>query len=324
MIKVLSPQVKELKKENIIGKSKYIEEIKYFIKIAAVSDNPVLIEGETGTGKELVARAIHSESSRRKGPYITHNCACIQPTLMESEFFGYKRGAFTGATRDKEGLFEAAHKGTLFLDEICDLEPSIQPKFLRVLENGEVYRLGTTTPRKVDVRLITASSKNLKEEIRTKRFREELYFRLKVHKIYLPPLRDRREDIPLLAECFLKKHKKKKNIKGFTKKAIEFLVNREWPGNVRELETTIQRAIDFTSEGKFITLKELSEPVGEGMKAFKIKSLRTMREEWEKGIIYEVLIQHNWSVDRTAKVLKIDSATLYRKIRRYRIKIKAH
>ncbi|MCD6277727.1 sigma-54-dependent Fis family transcriptional regulator [candidate division WOR-3 bacterium] len=233
----------------IIGRSKKMKEIFEIIKLVASTDVTVLIEGESGTGKELVAKAIHVNSPRKDKNFVPVNCSALPETLLESELFGYKKGAFTGAATSKPGLFEEADGGTLFLDEIGSTSPAFQSKLLRVLEDGMFYHLGSTKPVKVDVRIIAATNVSLEEAVQKNLFREDLFYRLNVVKLRLPPLRERRNDIPLLVNHFLKYYANKhnKNIKGVSDKALALLVNYHWPGNVRELENVIERAVILTT-----------------------------------------------------------------------------
>ncbi|RMF56790.1 MAG: GAF domain-containing protein [Calditrichaeota bacterium] len=235
--------------KEIIARSKSMEQVLQLMGKVLSNTAVVLITGETGTGKELVARAIHYNGPRKDKPFVPVNCAAIPENLLESELFGYKKGAFTGAATDKKGLIELANGGTLFLDEIGELPLSLQVKLLRFLQEREIMRLGDERPIKVDVRIITATHRNLKQEVTEGRFREDLFYRLNVIEIHLPPLRERKKDIPLLAQHFLKKYSKQtdKQVKGFTPEALDKLINYAWPGNVRELENTIERAVILAS-----------------------------------------------------------------------------
>jgi len=229
----------------IIGKSKPWKAVLDLVQRVVDTDVSLLITGESGTGKELIARAIHNQGRRSGKAFIAINCSAIPETLLESELFGYRKGAFTGANSDKKGLFEFADKGTLFLDEVADLSQSLQAKLLRVLQEREIRRVGDLETRKIDVRLIAATNKDLKEEVKAGRFREDLYFRLNIVEIHLPPLRDRKEDIPLLAEHFMKRANEihGRNIKRIDSSAMEILLKYRWYGNVRELQNVVERAV---------------------------------------------------------------------------------
>lgn len=244
----------------IIGTSPAITQIFHLIASAAASSIPVLIEGETGTGKELVARAIHRTSARADGPFLAINCAAFTETLLESELFGHRRGAFTGATSDEPGLFRAANGGVIFLDEIGEMPMSAQAKLLRVVQEGEVTAVGETRPQRVDVRVLSASNRDLAAAIAAKTFREDLYYRLAVFPIHLPPLRDRREDIPLLASRFLaaSAQRNSKQIVNIEAEALDALVRFDWPGNVRQLQSEIERAVALMADGQSISLAHLS------------------------------------------------------------------
>jgi len=248
--------------DHIIGASPKMREIFDLIETIAPQTSRVLITGESGTGKELVARAIHENSARSKKPFITINCGAFPETLLESELFGYMKGAFTGANENRRGLFQAADGGTLFMDEIGNMSLTMQVKLYRVLQEGKARPLGSTEEDKVDVRVIAATNRNFEQEIAEGRFREDLYYRLSVIPIQLPPLRERREDIPLLARAFLERYCKtmSKEIEAIEPKAMERLEAYEWPGNVRELENTIERAVAL-EVGKRITLEGLPERI---------------------------------------------------------------
>lgn len=248
----------------IIGNSAPMQEVYKLIRQVAASNATVLLRGESGTGKELVARAIHRNSSRAKGPFVAVSCAALPETLLESELFGHEKNAFTGATSQKQGRFELAHQGTLFLDEIAEISPAVQVKLLRVLQEREFERLGGTKPIKVDVRLIAATNKDLKQLVERKAFREDLYYRLHVIEIYLPPLRERREDIPLLVEHFLNRFNQQngRRLKGATPEAMELLMRYDWPGNVRELENTVERAVVLSDpDAEWLTPELLPQSV---------------------------------------------------------------
>ncbi len=269
----------------IVGKSPSMIKIFELIRDVADSTASVLIEGESGTGKELVARALHLHSSRRDKPFIPIFCGSLAESLLESELFGHKKGAFTGASSDKAGLFEAAHLGTIFLDEIADVSLNIQTKLLRVIQEGEIKRVGDTKLRKVDVRIISATNKDLWKEVEAGNFREDLYFRLNVINIKMPPLRERLEDIPILANHFLKIYalKNKKNVQRLTPEAIKYLQEYHWPGNVRELENAIERAVilargvEIGPELFQFRKSEVQIPVGKTLKEInKFAILKTL------------------------------------------------
>jgi Nif-specific regulatory protein len=242
--------------EGIIGQSPKMKHVFDMMNSVLDSDVTVLIQGESGTGKELVARALHYSGSRRDKPFIALFCGSLPETLLESELFGHKKGAFTGAIADKKGLFESAHGGTFFLDEIGDLSPNIQTQLLRVLQEGEIKRVGENQVRKVDVRIIAATNKNLAEAVKSGAFREDLYYRLNVINLFLPPLRQRAKDVPLLAHHFLRKYaaKNRKEIAGFLPEALDLLTGYSWPGNVRELENTVERAVVLAKETYISTM----------------------------------------------------------------------
>ena len=305
----------------IVGDNPRIKEIKEIITRIADEDFPVLLEGETGTGKELVARAIHALSSRAKQPFIAVNCGAIPESLMESEFFGHKRGAFTGAIADYEGLFRAADGGTLFLDEISEMPSHIQVKLLRVLENNEVRGIGETRTRKVDVRVIAATNRKVNEALRDGVLRLDLYYRISYVHIVLPPLRERKEDIPLLVEHFILKFNKiyRKKVKGITNKALEALQYYHWPGNVRELENVIGRAFAL-GKGDIITVDDLPMDIWDGKEAVNPEGIISV-EEAEKNLIKKALSETGGNKTRAARLLGIGRKTLYMKIKKYGIKI---
>jgi two-component system response regulator HupR/HoxA len=249
--------------DQILGESAAMQRVFEVMEKVAETDATVLLMGETGTGKELVARAIHYAGNRRGRRFLAQNCGALPDTLLESELFGHRRGAFTGAHADKKGLFESADGGTIFLDEISETEPGMQVRLLRVLQDGEIRPLGSSATRKVDVRIIAATNRDLRKEVETGRFREDLYYRLRVVEISLPPLRDRRSDIPLLAHHFLDRANTKmgRSLEGFSNEAMERLTRCEWSGNVRELENEIERAVALAGSGRMLTLEMLSDHV---------------------------------------------------------------
>jgi len=300
----------------------------------APTNSSVLITGESGTGKELVARAIHDRSSRREGPFIAVNCAALPETLLESELFGYEKGAFTGAAGRKEGRFELADGGTLFLDEIAELSLVTQPKILRVLQEGEFERVGGTKTLRVDVRIVTATNQDLATLVREKRFREDLFYRLNVITIQVPPLRDRHEDVPLLAQHFLRVYAAKNNrqLDGFTDEALDCLEAYSWPGNVRELENVVERAVvlarglrvdvndlpDAVRERPVMLLRDGPTGAGEGggvpEGAFQIR-IGTPLAEVEQRLLEETLRITKGNKTLAAKMLGIDPKTVFRKLK---------
>ncbi|MFA4830081.1 MAG: sigma-54 dependent transcriptional regulator [Thermodesulfovibrionales bacterium] len=292
-------------------------------KIVPTKSN-ILILGESGTGKGLIAELIHCNSPRRDRPFISINCSAIPEGLLESELFGYKKGAFTGAVSDKLGLIPLAHQGTLFLDEIGDMPPNLQAKLLKVLETGEVYPLGDIKPRIVDVRIISATNVDIENRLKNGRFREDLYWRLNVIEIKIPPLRERKDDIEMLAAHFMNTYTEehKKDIKGIDKQALSLLIEYPWPGNVRELRNIIERAVVLT-EGNYITPKDLPDKVkntGLGKEpSGASSSLKTYLGDYEKNLLMKIYNAHNKDKEETAGALGIDLATLYRKFKKYGI-----
>jgi DNA-binding NtrC family response regulator len=291
----------------IIGASKPMQAVLDMLDKIASTDTTVLLLGESGTGKELVAREIHNRSKRAKFNFVTISCAALPETLLESELFGYKKGAFTGAASDKDGLFRSADKGTFFMDEIGDAPPAIQMKILRLLEEREIVPLGSTRPIKVNVRLIAATNKDLAEELKQGRFREDLYYRLNVIPFVLPPLRQRREDIAELAEHFLEQICRRENLgeRKLQKAALEMLRRYDWPGNVRELRHVIERAA-ILSDSHIIRAQHL------GLSALPGKSLSELQEAEIKRVLKEC----NGNISRAAKILGVGRATLYRRLKK--------
>jgi two-component system response regulator HydG len=302
----------------IIGSSPAMLRTLDLVNQVAPSTATVLIQGESGTGKELIANAIHHGSPRRDKPFIKVNCAALPETLLESELFGYERGAFTGAVARKEGRFELADGGTLFMDEIGDLSPATQAKLLRVLQGGEFERLGGTRTLKADVRLVAATNADLATRVREKRFREDLFYRLSVITIQIPPLRERREDIPLLAQHFLRRYagKNAKAITGFTEEALDLLQTYAWPGNVRELENVIERAV-VLSRSSMISPADLPETVVGSDQATRhlVVSIGTPLEEVEDRLIEETLRYTKGDKTLAAKLLGIATRTIYRRMK---------
>lgn len=302
--------------DKLLGSSQAIAKIKELIKKVAPKKVSVLITGESGTGKELVARAIHELSGRSN--FVAVNCGAIPETLFESELFGYEKGAFTGASSSKPGKIELADGGTLFLDEISELPPSLQVKLLRFLETSELERLGSTKPVKVDVRVIAATNRDLTELVEGGKFREDLYFRLKVLEINIPPLRERKEDISLLAVYFLKKAVEEFGLRPLelSDEALSFLASQPWPGNVRELKNAIYSAAIRTT-GSTITPEVFTEGIDEPSKENAESPLRL--EEVEKRHIKNVLENVGWNVKRAAELLGISRSTLYAKMKKWEI-----
>jgi len=307
---------------NIIGKNPRMQEVYDLIKTVSEISSTVLIQGETGTGKDLVARAIHFNSPRREKPFIKVSCAALPETLLESELFGYKKGAFTGAIKDKPGRFELADGGTIFLDEVSEIPIPLQVKLLRVLEEQEFEPLGGTRTIKVDVRIIAATNRDLKEEIKEGKFREDLYYRLNVVSISLPPLRERSDDIPLLVDHFIEKFNRKtgKKIKSVSQEVMDLFLDYPWPGNVRQLENAIEHAF-IHCKGRIIQLQHIPEEIRAEGEDLTKKSLRSENplEEVEKRVLLETLRRNNGDRGKTAKALNISRTTLWRKMRKYGI-----
>jgi DNA-binding NtrC family response regulator len=308
---------------DIIGKSDVIVDLLSQVRRIADSESTVLLTGESGTGKELIARAIHQHSYRSENSFVTVNCGALPEELLESELFGHKKGSFTGAIKDKEGLLEVANEGSFFLDEVGETSPRIQVKLLRVLQEKEIVPVGGTAPVKVDVRLVAATNADLESEVNLGRFRKDLYYRLNVIPLHIPPLRERKEDIPLLVDHFLKKYVDQQGkTKKFTTEAQKVLMQYAWPGNVRELENVIERAVTLV-QGATITEKDLPEKItkGKGRLLAKIKELENpTMETIEKAYIYWILQESGWQKQRAAEILGIDPSTLYRKIEKYGLK----
>ena len=322
----------------IVGTGEAMAEIFRLMESAASAPIAVLIEGETGTGKELVARMVHRASPRAEASFLAVNCAALPETLLESELFGHKRGAFTGAVQDRRGLFEAADGGTIFLDEIGEMPAPMQPKLLRVLQEGEVTPLGETRPRKVDVRLVSATNRDLEAAMQEGAFREDLYYRVAAFPIRLPPLRERREDIPLLVDRFLgvALARQKKEVPGIDGAALECFTRFDWPGNVRELQNEIERAVALVPAGELITCRQLSAkllprdrpvtPAVEGAVMAAVgaeaspgakMSLRQARRAFEVRFIGEVLRQHDGNVSRAAEALGLSRVALQKKMKEH-------
>lgn len=308
------------KKYTMVGESQAIQRLREQISMAGPSQSRVLISGENGVGKELVARAIHAESPRRERPFYEINCAAIPETLIESELFGHERGAFTGAQSQKKGQFELADRGTLFLDEIGDMALATQSKVLRALQEQEFYRVGGGERVKVDVRVIAASNKNIAEEIKKGAFREDLYYRLNVIPLRVPPLRERSDDIPLLINHFLGEVSREQGVKPkqVSSEAVAILKDYPWPGNVRELRNLIERLMIMVPSA-MITPADLPEFLEESLPPLKFAeapdSLRAARSLFEKEHILSRLKEHDWNVQQTAETLQIERTYLYRKMK---------
>lgn len=305
--------------ENIFAKSARMQKIIDMVKIVAKSNAPVLISGESGTGKEVVARAIHNQSYRKNKPFVTVGCAALPDTLIESELYGHEAGAFSGAQGQRKGKFEAASKGTLFLDAAGDLSINVQVHLLKALEDKVLYRVGGNEPIPMDVRLISATDKDMKKAIEAGQFREDLYYRLSVVNIELPPLRERQDDIPVLAEYFLKKfdEENQKKVTGFSADANDYLLRYEWPGNIRELENAIERAV-ILAKGDYIEMADLSQQsLYLPHKALVGKTMRDV----EKNHILNMLIEVNGNCSEAARLLGISRMTLYNKIKAYGLNI---
>jgi transcriptional regulator with GAF, ATPase, and Fis domain len=315
---------------DIVSIAPAMRDVFRLMETAAASSITVLVEGETGTGKELVARGVHRAGARADGPFIAVNCAAVSETLLESELFGHRRGAFTGALQDRRGVFEAADGGTIFLDEVGEMPLAMQAKLLRVLQEGEVTPVGDTRPRKVDARIVAATNRDLAAEVGAGRFREDLYYRLAVFPIHLVPLRERGEDVPLLVDRFAAaaatRHRKR--ILGVTADAIARLAAFPWPGNVRQLQNEIERAVALAHDGQAIGVEHLSGKLactpaaGDGPAAAApveaaASSLRAARMAFEIGYIRRVLALESGNVSRTARVLGLSRVMLQKKMKEY-------
>ena len=308
-----------LKVEEFIYASEKMHNVASLIVRIAQTDSTCLIRGESGVGKEVVVNLIHELSERKDQPLVKVNCAAIPETLLESELFGYEKGAFTGAYQRKAGKFELANKGTIFLDEIGDIPLLLQSKLLRVIQGREIERLGGLHPVKVDVRIITATNKNIEEETKRGAFREDLFYRLNVVTIEIPSLRERKEDIPLLLDFFLKRFndRHKKGIKGFTKEARDLLIKYDYPGNVRELENVVERAVVLT-RGEYISREDLPT-LSEGEGPLVDGHIKDVVESMEKKMIMEALVKSDWVQTRAASIIGISERMLRYKIKKYNI-----
>jgi len=306
--------------DNIIGKSEKLKKVLEQVALASATDSNVYIEGESGTGKELIAKTLHVASDRKDGPFIAVNCSAIPKNLMESEMFGYEKGAFTGADRSKKGLFVQADSGTFFLDEISEMQSSMQVKMLRALEEKEFYTVGGRQTVKVDCKIIAASNKNLEQEIEKGNFREDLFYRIHVIPIKLPPLSERKEDIPILSRHFLQKISMEmgKEIEEFSTDAMQKLISYPWPGNIRELENTIECAVAMTkrniiTEDLILQTQNISP---EGLKSFKYA-----KENFEKNYLIQLFELTRGNVSKAAKLAGKYRADIYELIKKYNLKL---
>lgn len=309
----------------ILGRSPAITSMLSMIRTVAPTEATVLITGESGTGKELVARALHAQSLRKDEPLVTVNCAALAETLLESELFGHEKGAFTGADKRREGRFKQADRGTLFLDEIGEMPIGVQAKLLRALQQGEIQRVGSDKSEHVDVRVIAATNRDLRKEVEERRFREDLYFRLNVISLEVPPLRLRKEDIPLLAAHFLSHYAERnhKNVKGFSAQCMDMLLHYDWPGNVRELQNAVERAVILCT-GEYVTGPELPVNIAKLAAEAMPKSTEVSSslaglplEEVERRAIEETLRETGDNKSAAARKLGITRATLHKKLRKY-------
>ncbi|MBT0653680.1 sigma-54-dependent transcriptional regulator [Geomobilimonas luticola] len=323
-----------LQDHEMVGSSSPLRQLREEITLVAPSDASVLITGENGTGKELVARAIHYHSPRRDNPFMEINCAAIPEELIESELFGHERGAFTGAVAQKKGKFELADGGTIFLDEIGDMSVKTQAKVLRVLQERKFERVGGTRTLEVDVRIVAATNKVLEDEIRAGNFREDLFYRLNVVSLKVPPLRERSDDIPALIVHFLQMFSRRegRQLKMMVPEAVALMKQYDWPGNVRELKNIIERLVIMTA-GQTISLSHLPDYIAGGDESrgigggrlggvLELNSLREAREEFEKEFIIQKLEEHDWNISKTAESIELERSNLHRKIKSYGIDLK--
>ncbi|MEF2146572.1 MAG: sigma-54 dependent transcriptional regulator [Desulfovibrionaceae bacterium] len=317
--------------DNIIGRGKAMRNVLEMVQRAGPSKSTVLISGESGTGKELIARAIHNASPRKDGPFISVNCAALNPGVLESELFGHEKGSFTGATALRKGRFESANKGTLFLDEIGEISQDTQVKLLRVLQERTLERVGGSQPIEVDIRIVAATNKNLMEEVQKGNFREDLYYRLNVVSLEMPPLRERREDIPLLAAFFLDKYAKEnqKPVRAFSPAAMDYLSAYEWPGNVRQLENVIERCVVLAS-GDNIGAEELPPELRDEETQFKSAvdllptklNLALTMERIEAAMVRRALVRSEFVQVKAAELLDISKSLLQYKMKKYKLTAK--
>jgi two-component system response regulator HydG len=305
--------------QELIGSAPCMQKLFEIIEEVAAVDSPVLIHGETGTGKELIAKAIHAKSPRRFGPFVAINCGAFPEGLLETELFGHEAGAFTGAVKARKGRIEIAHGGTLFLDEIGEIPLKMQVDLLRVLEEKRFQRVGGRDYIPVDFRFISATHKNLEEEIRQGRFRKDFYFRLNVIEIFVPPLRERKEDIPLLAEHFLQRFRRETNklVTAISKDALNLLTSYDWPGNVRELENAIERAV-VLAKSRILTKEDFAFLLRQKPLYDQIEEPKTL-EEVERRHIEKILNETSWNISKAAKILGVNRTTLHAKIKKYNL-----
>jgi two-component system nitrogen regulation response regulator NtrX len=314
----------------IIGESKELQDLLSQVRKISPTDSTVLIRGESGTGKELIAREIHVRSKRSERRFVQVNCAAIPEELIESELFGHEKGSFTGAIGKQIGKFQQADGGTIFLDEVGDMSLKTQAKVLRVLQNGEMEMIGSNKPIKVDVRVISATNKNLEEEIENKKFREDLFFRLNVIPLYIPALRERKEDIPLLIDFFSEKFSRKNNLKPvkFNSETLEAMKNFYWRGNIRELQNSIERIVVMNHDKSEITIDDLPRDMlsskDESMEVSgSLNTLKDFKEATEKKFILQKLKESNCNVSKTAEAIGTPRSNLYKKIEQYNIDVKS-
>jgi transcriptional regulator with PAS, ATPase and Fis domain len=309
--------------EGIVGRSRAMQELYRVLDKVIESDATVLINGENGTGKELVARAIHYNSRRADQRFVVQNCSAFNDNLLDSELFGHKKGAFTGAIMDKQGLFEVADQGTFFLDEIGDMSPALQVKVLRVLQEGTFTPVGDTQSRTVDVRIIAATNRDLKKMVERSEFREDLYYRINVIQLIVPPLRERHDDIPLLVDYFLKRNAKGRRLKAkrLTKACMARLLEYSWPGNIRELENEIERLVVLAGDDKLIGEELLSGRIRHESRGDEEgpRSLPAAVDALERNLIYEVLKRTHWNKTKAAEELRISRRNLIRKVNKYKL-----
>lgn len=316
----LKRKVKRYEFQEMVGQNEKFQEVLQMIMKVAPTDSTVLISGESGTGKELIARAIHNLSHRSAKQFLAINMAALPEDLLESELFGYIKGAFTGAIKDKEGLLKVAEGGTVLLDEISEASPRIQVKILRALQEREITPVGSTRIEKINVRIIASTNTNLEERVEENKFREDLFYRLNVVNIHLPPLRERKDDIPLLVSFFMKKYSRIHGLeaKKFSKQTMTLLMKYDWPGNIRELENLVERAL-ILSDGPEITPEDLPPKVRMSLPITKVSMMKGLTlEELEKHYILQVLSETQGNKAKAAKILGIDPSTLYRKLHRYK------